>query len=150
MLVKLAFATLLILTCLYAAWRGGRSGRVGAIIFLTASLLTIPATAPDPDWTSQMLYVWAIDLGCLAALALLAFHSRRFWPIWATGFQIASFATHIAVALYPEGPPKVYMALETVWSIPILLVMLIGTRLDHQSGEFRNPQSPKRAERDDG
>lgn len=134
--IKLAFATLLVLTCFYAAWRGGRSGKVGAAIFVTASLLNIPATAPNPSWSSEMVYIWAIDLGCLAALATLALYSRRYWPIWATGFQIASVATHFAVSLYPDGPPRVYMALETVWSVPILLVMLIGTRLDHKSGQF--------------
>jgi cytochrome bd-type quinol oxidase subunit 2 len=150
MLVKLAFATLLILTCCYAAWRGGWSGKVGALIFLVASIATIPATAVNPKWTSHMAYIWVIDLGCLAALAVLALSSRRYWPIWATGFQIASITTHIAVLIYPDGPPRVYMALETVWSIPILLVMLIGTRLDHQSGAFRISPSKMRSGDHDG
>jgi peptidoglycan/LPS O-acetylase OafA/YrhL len=134
--VKFAFATVLLLSCLYAAWRGGNAGRIGALIFLTASILTIPAANQNPAWTTRMVYVWAVDLGCLIALMILAFNSRRYWPIWATGFQFASIATHGAITIYPNGPPVVYMGLESFWSIPILLVMLAGTRLDHKSGAF--------------
>jgi peptidoglycan/LPS O-acetylase OafA/YrhL len=141
--VKVAFATVLLLSCFYAAWRGGRSGQTGAAIFLAASILTIPASQQNPEWTTRMIYVWAVDFGCLIALMALAFHSRRYWPIWATGFQIASIATHGAITIYPDGPPVVYMGLESFWSIPILLVMLMGTRLDHKSGAFQKRDAQK-------
>jgi peptidoglycan/LPS O-acetylase OafA/YrhL len=147
--VKFAFATVLLLSCLYGAWRGGRSGKIGAVIFLTASILTIPATQQNPEWTTRMVYVWAVDFGCLIALMILAFNSRRYWPIWATGFQIASIATHGAITFYPNGPPAVYMGLESFWSIPILLVMLAGIRLDHKSGAFREQSPPNTGPMDD-
>ncbi len=148
--VKFAFATVLLLSCLYAAWRGGRSGRIGAIIFLTASILTVPATSQNPAWTTRMVYIWAVDLGCLLALMILAFNSRRYWPIWATGFQTASIATHGAITLYPDGPPVVYMGLESFWSIPILLVMLAGTRLDHKADALRKRDAQIVGPNDDG
>jgi len=60
----------------------------------------------------------------------LACNSGRYWPIWATGFQIVAVATHFASLWIPDIVPIAYQALLSFWSIPILGVMVAGTWLD--------------------
>ena len=84
----------------------------------------------QPDWAGTSYAVFAADLACLLALAFLACISSRYWPIWATGFQIVAVATHIATFWIPDVVPAAYQALLSFWSMPILGVMVAGTRLD--------------------
>lgn len=127
---QVGFAIALLLCIAYASLLGGRTGRVGSLIFVAASVLTGLATLIDPSWASTSYAIFAVDSGCLLALAALAIHSNRFWPIWAVGFQTVAIATHIATMWIPDFTPKAYQALLSIWSIPILWVMVAGTRKD--------------------
>lgn len=129
-LIQAGFALALLLCVGYASTAGGRTGRIGSAIFVTATGLTKLATLYDATWASTSYAVFAIDAGCLLALALLAIHSNRFWPIWAVGFQTVAVATHLATIWVPDLLPKAYQALLAFWSIPILWVMVAGTRKD--------------------
>lgn len=120
----------LFLCLAYAARFGGRTGRAGALICAAATLFTALGTSLKPDWTGTSYAVFATDVACLIALVLLAFNSTRYWPIWATGFQIVAVATHIATLWIPDIVPIAYQALLSFWSIPILGVMVAGTWLD--------------------
>lgn len=114
----------------YAAWFGGRTGRAGASIFAAATLGTALGTMLKPNWADTSYAVFAVDTACLFALILLACNSSRYWPIWATGFQIVAVATHIATLWIPDIVPVAYQALLSFWSIPILGIMVAGTKMD--------------------
>lgn len=116
----------------YASLYGGRTGRAGSIIFLLATALTALGTQWNPTWGSTSYAVFAVDSGCLLLLAALAIHSNRFWPIWAVGFQLVAVATHVATLWIPDIVPKAYQAILSFWSIPILWVMVAGTRKDRK------------------
>ena len=88
------------------------------------------ASLYDSSWSSTSYPVLAVDAGCLLALALLAVCSNRFWPIWAVGFQTVAVTTNLATIWVPDLLPKAYQALLAFWSIPILWVMVAGTRKD--------------------
>jgi hypothetical protein len=94
----------------YSATFGGRTGLAGAAIFALATLFTALGTLIQPDWAGTSYAVFAADLGCLLALAFLACSSTRYWPIWATGFQIVAVATHIATFWIPDVVPAAYQA----------------------------------------
>lgn len=129
-LLQSGFIFALLLCVCYSSIVGGRTGRIGSAIFVAATALTALATVYEPTWASTSYAVFAVDGGCLLALAALAVHSNRFWPIWALGFQTVAVATHLATIWVPDLLPKAYQALLAFWSIPILWVMVAGTRKD--------------------
>jgi hypothetical protein len=133
--LEIIFVLLLIVCGAYASIWGGRTGRAGAAIFLCATILSSVAATANPDWTSTSYGVFSVDAGCMLALCLLALASDRYWPIWAFGFQIVAVATHIATMWAPDIVPKAYQAILAFWSIPILAVMVIGTKLDQMASK---------------
>ncbi len=137
-----AFIFALLLCVGYASLVGGRTGRIGSIIFVAATVLTALATIIEPTWASTSYTVFAVDSACLLALAGLAMNSNRFWPIWAVGFQLIAVATHLATMWVPELLPKAYQALLAFWSIPILWVMVAGTRKDWNHEKAAKQGSP--------
>jgi hypothetical protein len=126
------FIFALLLCAAYGSAAGGRTGKAGSAIFLTATALTAAGAMLNPTWASTSYAVFAVDSGCLLLLAALAVKSNRFWPIWATGFQLVAVATHIATIWVPDIVPKAYQAILSFWSIPILWVMVAGTRKDRR------------------
>lgn len=131
-IMQTVFIGALLLSVGYASLFGGRTGKAGAVIFVLATIFTALGTLLNPTWASTSYAVFAVDSGCLLALAVLAAHSNRFWPIWAVGFQTVAVATHMATIWIPDFVPKAYQALLSFWSIPILWVMVVGTRKDRK------------------
>jgi hypothetical protein len=129
-ILQTGFIFALLLCVGYASLVGGRTGRIGSLIFVLATTFSAFAAMTDPTWASTSYAMLAVDSGCLLALAALAVNSNRFWPIWALGFQTVAVATHLATLYVPELLPKAYQALLAFWSIPILWVMVAGTRKD--------------------
>jgi len=127
-----SFIFALILCAAYGSIAGGRTGLAGSAIFLAATALTAAGAMLNPTWASTSYAVFAVDSGCLLLLAALAVLSNRFWPIWAVGFQMVAVATHVATLWIPDIVPKAYQAMLSFWSIPILWVMVAGTRKDRK------------------
>jgi hypothetical protein len=130
--LQTGFIFALLLCVAYASLFGGRTGRAGSMIFILATVFTAFGTSWNPTWATTSYAVFAVDSGCLLALAVLAVNSNRFWPIWAVGFQSVAVATHVATILTPDIVPKAYQAILAFWSIPILWVMVAGTRKDRR------------------
>lgn len=130
--LQTSFSVALLLCVAYGWLLGGRTGKAGAAIFVAASLLTGVAAVINHGWANTSYAVLAVDAGCLLALAALAVNSTRFWPIWAVGFQIVAVATHVATIWIPDIIPRAYHAMQSFWSIPILWVMVAGTRKDRK------------------
>lgn len=131
-IMQTVFIGALLLSVGYASVFGGRTGQAGSAIFILATIFTALGTLLNPTWASTSYAVFAVDSGCLLALAALAVNSNRFWPIWAVGFQTVAVATHVATIWIPDIVPKAYQALLSFWSIPILWVMVVGTRKDRK------------------
>ena len=127
-----SFIFALLLCVLYGSVAGGRTGKAGSAIFVAATALTAIGAMLNPTWASTSYAVFAVDSGCLLLLAALAVNSNRFWPIWAVGFQMVAVATHVATMWIPDIVPKAYQAILSFWSIPILWVMVAGTRKDRR------------------
>lgn len=129
-LIEYVFFTVLILCSVYAWVLGGKTGRAGAAIFLISSLCSFLAVRAHPGWVTTDFGLLCVDLGCFIALYMLSLRSSRYWPIWALGFQMVAIITHIATIIAPDIVPTAYQAIASFWSIPILGVMVMGTRLD--------------------
>jgi hypothetical protein len=77
--------------------------------------------------------IFAADLLLLAGLYVLMLRSRRYWPIWMTGFHTIAVVTHLGTLLAPSFAPLIYWAMGSFWAIPVLLSLLIGVELDRRA-----------------
>ena len=128
--MPLLFWTLTLLGCGYAAAVGGKDGLWASLSLICASLLTLPAERLGSLWASTEIAVMGVDLGLFLSLYGLTLRTKRFFPIWMAGFQLISVATHISTLIAPTFTPRIYRAMESVWAIPITVVMVLGIAMD--------------------
>jgi len=133
-MVGLFFTVLLFGSCGYAWVAGGREGRWIGLMVLVAATLSVPASYLDHGWSHTQLPVLGIDLLLLAGLLAMALRSRSYWPLWMVAFHLISVTTHAATIAQPALRPIVYFALQSFWSLPLLLVMVSGIMLDRRAG----------------
>lgn len=132
-LTAILFWMLALLCCSHAVLFGGRDGRWATFLILAGAALTAPATLFGRAWGETELAIFAVDLLLLAGLYALMLASRRYWPIWMTGFHLVAVVTHLSTTLVPSFTPRMYKAMESFWAIPVLLSMLIGVELDRRA-----------------
>lgn len=133
MLIGLLFWVLTLLCCGYAIRFGERDGRLAAFLILAASGLSLPPTLMEQAYAKTELFIFAVDLLLLAGLYALTLTSRRYWPIWMTGFHLIAVVTHLSTMLVPDFTPRLYRAMGSFWAIPMPLVMIIGIALDRRA-----------------
>lgn len=128
MLVVAAFNALLLVTCGYAIWRGGKPEQWTAAALLTAAAATLlvhlPRTAHFRDLETEVLLV---DLTLLALLLGIALKANRYWPLWTTAIHASAVAVHLAKLANPALVWPVYAFAASVSSIPIQLILFWAT-----------------------
>ena len=134
MLVALSFWILTLLCCGFATLFGGRSGRAIAIIYIVAVAATALVTRDPQAWANPHLPALAVDVILFAGLLRVALRSDRWFPLWFVGFHLVAVASHLASILAPGFAPKLYFLLQSMWSVPMLLTLVIGVALDRQAG----------------
>lgn len=135
MLIVLMFISLALLCCAITAVNGGKDGRWAAFMTIATVLAGRAAGAVDLALATSPAFKLLLDGALLAGYAALMLASRRFWPIWITGFQLNGVLAHVATWLVPHYTPVIYRGLESFWGIPIVLTMALGATLDarHQA-----------------
>jgi len=133
------FSILLFGSCAYAWLAGGSEGRWIVTMIVLAALMSIPASYLDHGWSHTQLPVLGVDALLLAGLLAIALRSRSFWPLWMVAFHLLSVTTHLATIAKPELKPLLYFAMQSFWSLPLLLVMVAGIMLDRRAGLLRRP-----------
>jgi len=133
MIIGMLFWLLALLSCAYAAAFGGRDGRWAALLIILASVLTVPAAHLGRSWGQIELARMLVDTALLAGLYVLMLHSRRYWPIWMTGFHLIAVVTHFSTLLVPDYAPHFYRAMQSFWALPVLLSLLVGVTLDRRA-----------------
>jgi hypothetical protein len=63
----------------------------------------------------------------LAAVWAMTLRSRAFWPIWATGFQLAAVGTVLAMVWAPPAARSAFALALGFWAYPILAAILLGS-----------------------
>ncbi len=79
------------------------------------------------------LAVFLVDLALFAGLFGLMVRSRRWWPIWMTGFHSVAVATHLSALVASDFVPDIYFATASFWALPVVLSMTLGIVLDQRS-----------------
>jgi hypothetical protein len=106
-------------------WRGGWPERTVAIGTFIGSI----AAAVFQDKSNINGQQWAdliVDLASLVLFAWVALRSDRWWPLWATAFQLINVVLYVArLADVRVGAKAPFMA-SVIWSYLILLTVVVG------------------------
>jgi len=90
---------LLIVTCAWALWYGGKAERWGGAILLIGWFLTPIVQSVGPEGPGTGLGYVLVDTAALIAFVILSLWSRRLWTIFISAFQLNAVASHFAGAL---------------------------------------------------
>lgn len=108
------------------AWRwGGLDERLAAFGFVVATLLTTIANRSHYLHTESGIL--AIDVMLLVGLLLLALRSDRFWPMYATAFQLVAVTVHVASLTEAGDFAWAYAVALIFWSYPVMLALMAGS-----------------------
>lgn len=130
--VFLFYLTALLVTCVYLALCGGRTGRRLAAIQIVMALATAIASYTAADFVELQPRLLALDLLSLCLKLAVALWSTRRWPMWVAAFQLNSVLAQAAVYLSPAFRDAFFYAMTTIWSMPTLFVMALGLALDRR------------------
>ena len=126
--LALLFDVTLLLTCGYAAWKGGRPEHVGAAINLTASALTTALRLMDAEYFAPAeTMTLLIDFAVAGGFYRLGVTTTRFWPIWAGGFAVANLFMSLFGALLPRVPLFAYHTGLGIYAYLALVALAVGT-----------------------
>jgi hypothetical protein len=148
MLIPLLFQVLVVACWGYALVYGGATARWAFLPFVFASIGTKLATFVGQSFTRPTMARWEqlnvplliSDSIYLIGVAVIAYRTRKYWPIWSAGFMLLTVLAHAGPLLDPTSNPRIYRALESVWAVPMLITMVIGIAMDRREG----PRAAKR------
>lgn len=109
---------------------GGRDEQITAIGFLAATLATRMITA---EYHHIEYGVLAVDFGLLLGLLALALTSDRFWPMYATAFQLISLLVHVGSLTEQGNYAWAYAVALIFWSYAVMAALMAGTWLEGRS-----------------
>lgn len=98
---------------------------------LAALFTPFAGGAFNTHWHAPQLGILIVDLALLVGLLVLAFHSRRFWPMSVASFQVVAVLTHPALWIDPTILPFGYALMQGFWAYPQMLLVAFGV-LRHQ------------------
>ena len=126
-----------VICCGFSAVAGGKTGRTGAVMIMTASVASVVA-GEFGSWAHTHFPVMTIDLFLLTGFYWLALRSESYWPIWATGFHLISVISHVAVLFGDNVKQMLYYGFGAFWSLPVIMAMAIGTFLDRRRSPIQS------------
>ena len=127
------FWTLTALGCAYGLIWGDRVGRIGVGLTICVSLISTVVETFYAPWAGHSFELLAVDSGYFISLVALAVWSRRYWPIWLAGFQLASLLALLAPLFLSGLSARLVISLEQFWAIPMQTVECIGIWLDRRA-----------------
>lgn len=116
---------------------GGRDERLTAAALLAATLLS--RLLDEGQYSSTQYGVLAVDFSLLVGLVILALTSDRFWPMFATAFQLIGTVVHVASMAETGDFAWAYAVGLIFWSYAVFAALIAGTWLEgrrrRQSGD---------------
>jgi hypothetical protein len=123
----LLFWALLLLTCGYALVRGRKYERIAAVVFLSATIISvIDHLLLHVRYQSIDVGEVFVDTAVLVSVVAFALVSDRFWPLWVAGLQLVDSMAHVLNAITGDFSPWAYAVAERFWSYPMLIILFIG------------------------
>ena len=104
---------------------GGRSERIGAVVIFGGWVATVGLE--HHRWREPQWGMIGVDAVVLVLLLLLSLRSSRWWPIWATGFQLLALVTHVARFVDPKLGAWAYITAALIWGYMLVAALAVGT-----------------------
>jgi hypothetical protein len=130
--------TVLLGVCGLAAWRGEDEERLaagGELASWAVTLLVFRSRSEGTQWS-----VLAIDTVLLGLFVWIALRSRRYWPLFAAGFQLLAVLTHVGRTLDTSVSGWAYLTAVLIWNY--LTLFTIG----YAAWTARGPTPPREIE----
>jgi hypothetical protein len=106
---------LLIVSCIWALWRGGPPERWGGGIMFVGFGLSILADRLQPGVYDGAGLV-AVDTIVLIAFVILSLWSRRIWTLFIAAFQLNAVISHFAIYLSSHVDMYTQITAVVLWS----------------------------------
>jgi hypothetical protein len=116
---------LTVLVVAFAFVKGDEPERIGSAAFVLVTLATT-LSLDDSGVNGPLWGRMALDMVLLAVFVGLAWHSRRAWPVWASGFQTLIVTGHILVAANLRPPADAFAAVNNLSNYGLLAALAIG------------------------
>lgn len=115
-----------VLVVAFAFAKGDEPERIAGAAFA----LVVVASMAAPDDSSASGPLWGPigrDLVLLAVFAGLAWHTRRTWLFWASGFQGLIVTGHVLVLANLRPPSDAFAAVNNMSNYGLLISLAVGT-----------------------
>lgn len=113
------------LVCLYAFIMGTWRERFGALIYLSAYLLSLGFGVSSTEHTTWYLLV--ADTFCLFGFFMMCWRARHPWPQWAVVGQLICVVLEVITLIDIGVRNWHFLTIETAAGWGVLLALLIGT-----------------------
>lgn len=122
------FFIFLLISCVYALWKGGAPERIAATtLFAGAQLSLAVVHFHQRQFLHEEYGLLATDIFIAIVLSVLAFTSTRWWPLLLAGLQLDGVLVHLIHFVAPNTIPIAYLDATALWSYPMVLMLLVGT-----------------------
>lgn len=138
------FLVALLAVCAYLCLSGGRTGRWTALIALVTAVAAQIVAVTAHSVPELQFRMFLCDLVTLAAFGTIAMMSNRWWPLWITAMQFNTVLAETAILLSPVFRYTFFYAMSTIWAVPTMTAMVVGTFLDSRHDTRAARPNPSR------
>ena len=132
MQIFLAYTIALIATSIFVVRYGGATGRWSIVGVWAVFILAQTAVLTIRPEAVLIRTILAIECASLLFKIIISMLSSRRWPIIVDAFQLNVAAVQVAVIVSPAYLTKFFYAMSTIWAVPVLVVMAMGTQMDRK------------------
>lgn len=100
--------------CIFSVWKGDREERIAGIAF-AIGVVTAPLLK-DRQWVGPQWGNFALDAAYFALLIGMALRTRKYWPLFAAGFQLLLVLTHAASMVDHQLGAWAYITAGVIWT----------------------------------
>lgn len=125
-LYSMVGAAAIVLVTVFTFLKGDEPERIGAGAFVMVALASL-LIQDNTGYFGPKYGLLATDLVLLAVFALIAWKSRRTWPVWAVAFQSLIVASHLVYLIDTNRSPDLaFFAVTNLSSYAILVTIGVG------------------------
>lgn len=132
MAVAIIYWMFLLSACLLVLWYGRPLERAFLTLLAAFSIATLGLSAEVGILEAQQT-LFALDVAILIVVLAIMHRSKAYWPVWFAGFHTIIVATGFANLILPSAIPGDYINAASFWSLPSLLVLVLGTLADYRT-----------------
>ena len=122
---SMIYGALMWAVTIYAFRKGGWAEKLAVSGIVVNSYLTVLVLSSyETSYQHVEINVMFVDCGLFALLVLIAFLSRKFWPMWLAAMGGVTILSHLAP--YAHATPWVYFRATALWSWPALILLGFG------------------------